>query len=226
MTFKQPKLLTEKEIYTIRGKAIVGHATPAELMSVFSHYDIIEQKLDESDEDDTFGTEGWRHRFGPPIERNKMTEEELKDPEDYYRQGVLDATKEFSCEEISILPVTEGFNSGVLRTFLSNRRKSLLETPETGLGSKWLSTLWGFKDGDPDERSRKETPMTSDYHHGVEDALAPFSRSELLTNGRLWVPGWSDNHDMVILQAVDNATEKRKKKLLKKSASLGFRRQI
>lgn len=66
MSFKQPKLLTEKEIYTIRGKTIVGHASPTELMSVFSHYDIIEQKLDESDEDDTFGTEGWRHRFGLP----------------------------------------------------------------------------------------------------------------------------------------------------------------
>lgn len=66
MSFKQPKLLTEKEIYTIRGKAIVGAASPAELMSVFSHYDIIEQKLDEFDEDDAFGTEGWRHRFGLP----------------------------------------------------------------------------------------------------------------------------------------------------------------
>ena len=66
MTFKQPKLLTEKEIYTIRGKAIVGHATPQELMSVFAHYDIIEQKLNDSDEDDTFGTEGWRHFFGLP----------------------------------------------------------------------------------------------------------------------------------------------------------------
>ena len=66
LKFKEPKLLTEEEIYTIRGKAIVGHATPAELMSVFLHYDIIEQKLDESDEEDTFGTEGWRHLFGLP----------------------------------------------------------------------------------------------------------------------------------------------------------------
>jgi hypothetical protein len=66
MTFRKPKLLTEKEIYTIRGKAIVGAASPAELMSVFSHYDIIEQKLDKSDEDDIFCTEGWRHYFGLP----------------------------------------------------------------------------------------------------------------------------------------------------------------
>ena len=66
LKFKEPKLLTEKEIYTIRGKAIVGHATPQELMSVFAHYDIIEQKLDESDGDDTFGTEGWRHYFRLP----------------------------------------------------------------------------------------------------------------------------------------------------------------
>jgi len=66
MTFRKPKLLTEKEIYTIRGKAIAGAASPEELMSVFSHYDIIEQKLDEFDEDDTFCTEGWRHYFGLP----------------------------------------------------------------------------------------------------------------------------------------------------------------
>ena len=105
-----------------------------------------------------------------------MTKEELKDPEDYYRKGVLDATREFSYEEITILPVTEGFNSGVLRTFLSNRRKSLLETPETVLDSKWLSTLWGFKDGDPDERGHKETPTTSDYRRGVEDATKPIER--------------------------------------------------
>ncbi len=66
MTFKKPKLLTEKEIYTIRGKATVGHASPEELMSVFAHYDLIEMKLDEFDEDDRFGTEGWRHAFDLP----------------------------------------------------------------------------------------------------------------------------------------------------------------
>ena len=66
MKFQKPKLLTEKEINIIRGKAIVGKATPGELMSVFSHYDLIEAELDERDGEDYFGTEGWRHSFGLP----------------------------------------------------------------------------------------------------------------------------------------------------------------
>jgi hypothetical protein len=62
----KPKLLTDKQLNTIRGKASVGHATPQELMSVFGHYDLIEMKLDECDYNDELGTEGWRHRFGLP----------------------------------------------------------------------------------------------------------------------------------------------------------------
>ena len=60
------KLLTQRELNMIRGKASVGHATPQEILSVFSHYDLIEMKLDELDNDDAFGTEGWRHSFGLP----------------------------------------------------------------------------------------------------------------------------------------------------------------
>jgi hypothetical protein len=62
------KLLTEREINLIRGKAIVGHASVDELMSVFHHYDLIEMKLDEFEfeREDVFGTEGWRHAFGLP----------------------------------------------------------------------------------------------------------------------------------------------------------------
>jgi hypothetical protein len=66
MTLGRLRLLTEREINTIRGKALVGHASAEEILSVFSHYDIIEAKLDEFDEEDTFGTEGWRHSFGIP----------------------------------------------------------------------------------------------------------------------------------------------------------------
>jgi hypothetical protein len=66
MAFSKPRLLTEKEINIIRGKAMVGHASVEELLSVFFHYDLIEMKLDEYDGDDAFGTEGWRHRFGLP----------------------------------------------------------------------------------------------------------------------------------------------------------------
>ena len=59
-------MLTSRELNTIRGKAMVGHASPAEILSVFTHYDLVEQKLDEFDQNDTFGTEGWRHAFGLP----------------------------------------------------------------------------------------------------------------------------------------------------------------
>lgn len=64
--FKNPKLLTEKELNIIRGKAIVGKASPAELMAAFSHWDLIEAKMDEMDGEDFFGTEGWRHFFDIP----------------------------------------------------------------------------------------------------------------------------------------------------------------
>jgi len=58
--------LTERELNTIRGKSLVGAATPNEILRVFGHYDLLERKLDEADEDDAYGTEGWRHRFGLP----------------------------------------------------------------------------------------------------------------------------------------------------------------
>lgn len=62
----KPRLLTDKQLNTIRGKASVGHASTPEIMSVFGHYDLIEMKLDKLDQDDTFGAEGWRHHFGLP----------------------------------------------------------------------------------------------------------------------------------------------------------------
>ncbi|MFU0504149.1 hypothetical protein [Pseudaminobacter sp. NGMCC 1.201702] len=55
---------SDKFLNTIRGKAIAGHATPDELMKVFGHIDALEDFLDEQDEDDVFGTEGWRHLLG------------------------------------------------------------------------------------------------------------------------------------------------------------------
>ena len=59
--WSKPRILSEKELNIIRGKAIVGHATPKEILSVFGHYELLELKLDELDGEDTFGTEGWRH---------------------------------------------------------------------------------------------------------------------------------------------------------------------
>lgn len=66
MKFEKPRLLTDRELNTIRGKSLVGHASTDEILQVFAHYDIIEMKLDEYDNDDAFGTEGWRHAFGLP----------------------------------------------------------------------------------------------------------------------------------------------------------------
>jgi hypothetical protein len=68
MSFQKPRPLSERELNTIRGKAIVGHASTDEILSVFRHLDTIEQKLDEAEEElgDFFGTEGWRHWMGYP----------------------------------------------------------------------------------------------------------------------------------------------------------------
>lgn len=60
------RLISDKELNTIRGKASVGHAKPAELQKVFEHIDALEIQLNERDLDDFFGTEGWRHAFGHP----------------------------------------------------------------------------------------------------------------------------------------------------------------
>lgn len=59
--FEKPRLLSARELNTIRGKAIVSHATKEEILQVFGHIDILEIRLDEADEDDALGTEGWRH---------------------------------------------------------------------------------------------------------------------------------------------------------------------
>ena len=60
--------LSNKEINTLRGKASVGMATVAEVLSVFEHLDTMEIELDLSDEEDKFGSQGWRYYFGVPEE--------------------------------------------------------------------------------------------------------------------------------------------------------------
>ena len=59
-------LLTERELNIIRGKALVGAASKDEILSVFEHLDAIEERLDEADEDDRLGTQGWRYFVGMP----------------------------------------------------------------------------------------------------------------------------------------------------------------
>lgn len=60
------KYLTERELNTIRGKALVGHASRDEILSVFGHLDKLEAALEEADYQDALGTEGWRHFVGYP----------------------------------------------------------------------------------------------------------------------------------------------------------------
>lgn len=55
---------TEKELNTIRGKALVGATTKEEVMRIFEALDDLEELCDELDLEDVFGTEGWRHRVG------------------------------------------------------------------------------------------------------------------------------------------------------------------
>jgi hypothetical protein len=45
MKFEKPRILTDSEINTIRGKCLVGAATPSELMQAFGHFDLKEMEL-------------------------------------------------------------------------------------------------------------------------------------------------------------------------------------
>ena len=59
-----PKPQTEKTINTILGKNIVGKADQADVNKLIEHIDALEMFLDENEQDDQFGTEGWRHAIG------------------------------------------------------------------------------------------------------------------------------------------------------------------
>lgn len=58
------KLRTEQELDMIRGKMLCGHATLEEQQDFFTYVSKIEGLLEEADNDDYFGTEGWRHCIG------------------------------------------------------------------------------------------------------------------------------------------------------------------
>lgn len=55
---------TDKTINTIKGKNLVGKATKEDIEKLFEHLDALEMFLDENEQDDQFGTEGWRHAIG------------------------------------------------------------------------------------------------------------------------------------------------------------------
>lgn len=59
-----PKPQTDKIINTIRGKNLVGKADKGDIDKLIEHIDALEMFLDENEQDDQFGTEGWRHAIG------------------------------------------------------------------------------------------------------------------------------------------------------------------
>ncbi len=55
---------TDHTLNIIRGKNLVGAATKDDIWLVFEHIDALEALLDEEEEQDSFGAEGWRHVLG------------------------------------------------------------------------------------------------------------------------------------------------------------------
>lgn len=58
------KAQDDKTLNIIRGKNLVAAATRDDVNKLFAHIDALEAFLDDNDEDDVFGTEGWRHALG------------------------------------------------------------------------------------------------------------------------------------------------------------------
>ena len=58
------KLKSERELDMIRGKMLVNAATQEELHDFLLYVNHIEGLLEEGDNDDAFGTEGWRSCLG------------------------------------------------------------------------------------------------------------------------------------------------------------------
>lgn len=60
------RLMSERELNILRGKALAGATSPADTLAVLNHLALLEGKLNEADYDDMLGTEGWRHYVGMP----------------------------------------------------------------------------------------------------------------------------------------------------------------
>ncbi len=60
------KLMSERELNILRGKAMAKATTPADTLAVLNHLTLLEVELDKADYDDALGTEGWRHFVGMP----------------------------------------------------------------------------------------------------------------------------------------------------------------
>ena len=61
---KKRELKSERQINMIRGKMLVNAATQDELHDFLLYVNHIERLLEEGDNMDVFGTEGWRHCIG------------------------------------------------------------------------------------------------------------------------------------------------------------------
>lgn len=60
-------MISSKELNIIRGKVLGGNLNSVkreELLAVFDCLDQMEELLDEADQQDALGTEGWRHAAG------------------------------------------------------------------------------------------------------------------------------------------------------------------
>lgn len=60
----EPKIQSDKTLNVIRGKNLVGNPTQEDIAKLFQHIDALEAFLNEGDNDDAYGTEGWRHAIG------------------------------------------------------------------------------------------------------------------------------------------------------------------
>ncbi len=55
---------TESELNIIRGKILACKASPSEAEVFMKYVDLIEELLEQTDNADFFGTEGWRRYIG------------------------------------------------------------------------------------------------------------------------------------------------------------------
>jgi len=55
------KLLSDEELNIIRGKLMAGHATLDEIKDFLFYVSNLESLLDDADDFDVFGDEGWKH---------------------------------------------------------------------------------------------------------------------------------------------------------------------
>lgn len=58
------KIKSEKELNIIRGKMLVNMANTAELHDFLNYVVALESLLEDANNDDYFGTEGWQHKIG------------------------------------------------------------------------------------------------------------------------------------------------------------------